>query len=135
MGQRTVFVSDYMLQTLPTEDGMPPKQVFDPDTNVFKAMRMASDHELVKDVTSDIRTEQYISAINQSLRTLEMELKHSVGTFSFDGKSMKTATEVVSENDRTYRTRKDQVHEVEKIIIYQIVFALVIVLITKVPDI
>src|SRR5690625_7735896 len=103
-----------MLQTLPSEDGLPPKQVFDPDTNVFKAMRMASDQELVKDVTSDIRTEQYISAINQSLRTLEMELKLSVGTFSFDGKSIKTATEVVSEYDLTYRTRKDKVIEDEK---------------------
>lgn len=116
MGQRTVFVSDQMLSTLPTEDGRPPQQVFDPDTNVYKSMRMSGDGEFVKDVTSDIRTEQYIAAINQSLRTLEMELKLSVGTFSFDGKSMKTATEVVSENDLTYRTRNDHVHEVEKFI-------------------
>jgi len=134
MGQRTVFVSDYMLQTLPSEDGLPPKQVFDPDTNVFKAMRMASDQELVKDVTSDIRTEQYISAINQSLRTLEMELKLSVGTFSFDGKSMKTATEVVSENDLTYRTRNDHVHEVEKFIKGLIVSTLELAKATKGPD-
>src|SRR5699024_6868051 len=53
---------------------------------------------------------------NQSLRTLEMELKLSVGTFSFDGRSMKTATEVVSENDLTYRTRNDHVYEVEQFI-------------------
>lgn len=116
MGQRTVFVSDYMLQTLPAEDGLPPKQVFDPDTNVFKAMRMASDEEMVKDVTNDIRTEQYVSAINQSLKTLEMQLQLSVGTFSFDGKSVKTATEVVSENSLTYRTRNNHVNEVEKFI-------------------
>lgn len=117
MGQRTVFVDDQMLQTLPSEDGMPPQQIFDPDVNVFKSMRTSGDKQNpVKDVTSDIRTEQYIAAINQSLRTLEMELKLSVGTFSFDGKSMKTATEVVSENDLTYRTRNDHVHEVEKFI-------------------
>lgn len=116
MGQRTIFVSDQMLSTLPSEDGLPPKQVFDADTNVYKSMRTDSDGEMVKDVTSDIRTEQYISAINQSLRTLEMELKLSVGTFSFDGKSMKTATEVVSENDLTYRTRNNHVHEVEMFI-------------------
>ncbi|WP_188006847.1 Phage portal protein [Sporosarcina sp. ANT_H38] len=116
MGQRTVFVSDFMLQTLPSEDGMAPKQIFDADTNVYKSMRMTADEEMVKDVTSDIRTDQYIAAINQSLRTLEMELKMSVGTFSFDGRSMKTATEVVSENDLTYRTRNDHVNEVEKFI-------------------
>ncbi|UTR17021.1 phage portal protein [Salipaludibacillus sp. LMS25] len=116
MGQRTVFVSDQMLSVLPAENGMPPQQIFDPDTNVFKSMRMASEQEFVKDVTNDIRTEQYIAAINQSLKTLEMELKLSVGTFSFDGRSMKTATEVVSENDLTYRTRNDHVNEVGKFI-------------------
>ncbi|RST57672.1 phage portal protein [Siminovitchia terrae] len=116
MGQRTVFVSDYMLQTLPSEDGLPPKQVFDPNTNVFKAMRMASDEEMVKDVTNDIRSDQYISAINHHLKTLEMDLQLSVGTLSFDGKSMKTATEVVSENSLTYRTRNNHVNEVEKFI-------------------
>lgn len=116
MGQRTVFVSDYMLKALPDENGMPPKQVFDPDVNIYKAMRMNMDEELVKDVTSDIRVEQYITAINQSLRTLEMELKLSVGTFSFDGRSMKTATEIVSENDLTYRTRNTHVYEVEQFI-------------------
>lgn len=116
MGQRTVFVSDQMLKAVPSEDGTPPKQVFDPQTNVFKVARMEFDQEFVKDVTSDIRTEQYIAAINQSLKALEMELKLSVGTFSFDGRSMKTATEVVSENDLTYRTRNNHVNEVEKFI-------------------
>lgn len=116
MGQRTVFVSDAMLNTLPDESGKPPIQVFDPDVNVYKSMRMGSDEEFIKDVTNDIRTEQYTAAINQSLRTLEMELKLSVGTFSFDGRSMKTATEIVSENDLTYRTRNDHVYEVEQFI-------------------
>lgn len=116
MGQRTVFVDDAVLNTLPDESGRPPKQIFDPDVNVYKSMRMNEGKEPVKDVTSDIRTEQYIAAINQSLRTLEMELKLSVGTFSFDGRSMKTATEVVSENDLTYRTRNDHVYEVEQFI-------------------
>lgn len=116
MGQRTVFVSDYMLKALPDENGMPPKQVFDPDVNIYKAMRMNMDEEFVKDVTSDMRVEQYITAINQSLRTLEMELKLSVGTFSFDGRSMKTATEIVSENDLTFRTRNDHVYAVEQFI-------------------
>lgn len=116
MGQRTVFVSDQMLSLLPSEDGMPPKQIFDPNTNVYKSMRMNDDKAMVQDVTNDIRTEQYIAAINQSLKNLEMELKLSVGTFSFDGRSMKTATEIVSENDLTFRTRNNHVYEVEKFI-------------------
>lgn len=116
MGQRTVFVSDQMLNTLPDESGKPAKQIFDPNVNIYKSLHMGDGKEPVKDVTNDIRTEQYVSAINQSLRTLEMELKLSVGTFSFDGRSMKTATEIVSENDLTYRTRNDHVYEVEQFI-------------------
>ncbi len=116
MGQRTVFVSDAMINVMPDESGNPPKEIFDPDVNVFKSIYMGENKDPVKDVTNDIRTEQYISAINQALRTLEMELKLSVGTFSFDGRSMKTATEVVSENDLTYRTRNDHVYEVEQFI-------------------
>lgn len=116
MGQRTVFVSDQMLNTLPDESGRPPRQVFDPDVNVYKSIHMGDGKEPVKDVTHDIRTQQYIEAINQSLRTLEMELKLSVGTFSFDGRSMKTATEIVSENDLTFRTRNEHVYEVEQFI-------------------
>lgn len=116
MGQRTVLVSDFMLSTMPTEDGIPPKPIFDPDTNVFKSLRASNDEEMIKDVTSDIRTEQYTSAINQSLKTLEMQLQLSVGTFSFDGNSVKTATEIVSENSLTYRTRNNHVNEVEKFI-------------------
>lgn len=116
MGQRTVFVSDFMLSTRETEDGKPPVQIFDTDVNVFKSLQMSSDEELIKDVTNDIRTEQYTEAINQSLKTLEMQLQLSVGTFSFDGRSVKTATEVVSENSLTYRTRNNHVNEVEKFI-------------------
>lgn len=116
MGQRTVFVDDQMLQTLPSENGMPPKQVFDPDVNVYKSMRMRDSTNPVHDVTNDIRTEKYIAAINTSLKALEMQLELSVGTFSFDGKSMKTATEITSENSDTYRTRNTHVNEVEKFI-------------------
>lgn len=116
MGQRTVFVDDSMLQTLPSEDGMPPKQIFDPDINVYKSMRFSEGKDPVKDVTNDIRAEQYIQTINQSLRTLEMQLKFSPGTFSFDGRSVKTATEIVSENSQTYRTRNEQINAIEKFI-------------------
>lgn len=116
MGQRTVFVDDSMLSTVYDEAGNPPRQVFDPDINVYKSLHMGEEKTPVKDVTNDIRTTQYIAAINQSLKTLEMELSLSPGTFTFDGRSVKTATEIVSENNMTYRTRNNHAHEVEMFI-------------------
>ena len=116
MGQRTVVVSDHVLDYRPDEQGNSVNPIFDPDVNIYRPMRMEQDSELIKDITNDIRTEQYISAINQFMKTLEMQMQLSVGTFSFDGKSVKTATEVASENSLTYRTRNMQCNEVEKFI-------------------
>ena len=42
-----------------------------------------------------------------------MQLGVSAGMFTFDGKSMKTATEVVSENSDTYQMRNSIVSLVE----------------------
>ncbi|EMF0588607.1 phage portal protein [Enterococcus faecium] len=116
MGQRTVVVSDHILDYRPNEQGTSLQPVFDPDVNIYRPMRMEQDSEMIKDITRDIRTDQYISAINQFMKTLEMQMQLSIGTFSFDGKSVKTATEVASENSLTYRTRNMHCNEVEKFI-------------------
>ncbi|MGM0238413.1 phage portal protein [Enterococcus sp. AZ103] len=116
MGQRTVVVSDHALNYFPDEQGNVMEPIFDPDVNVYRPMRMDDEHEMIKDITHEIRSEQYISSINQFMKTLEMQLQLSVGTFSFDGQSVKTATEVVSENSLTYRTRNMHCNEVEKFI-------------------
>ena len=116
MGQRSVIVSDHLLNYSFDEQGNRRGPVFDPDVNIYRPMRMDGDTDFVKDITHDIRTEQYIAAINQFFKTLEMQMQLSVGTFSFDGQSVKTATEIVSENSLTYRTRNMQCNEVEKFI-------------------
>lgn len=134
MGQRTVFVSDEMLNTLPSENGMQPQQVFDPEVNVYKSMRMRDATKPVQDVTNDIRADQYTSAINNGLKELEMQLELSVGSFSFDGRSMKTATEITSENSDTYRTRNTHVNEVEKFIKGLVVSSLEMAKASKVFD-
>ena len=43
-----------------------------------------------------------------------MQTGFSSGTFSFDGQSVKTATEIISENSETYSTRSDNVLIVEE---------------------
>ncbi|MGM0169843.1 hypothetical protein IGI39_004004 [Enterococcus sp. AZ135] len=116
MGQRTVVISDHVLNYIPDEQNQTMNPIFDPDVNVYRPMRMDDEKELIKDITNDIRAEQYITAINQFMKTLEMQMQLSVGTFSFDGQSVKTATEIVSENSLTYRTRNMHCNEVEKFI-------------------
>ena len=48
------------------------------------------------------------------MRIIELQTGFSSGTFSFDGQSVKTATEIISENSETFSTRSDNVLIVEE---------------------
>lgn len=56
------------------------------------------------DLTGQLRVDQFRNAINTQLGIYSMQIGFDYGYFSFDGKSMKTATEVISENSHTYKT-------------------------------
>ena len=113
MGQRKVAVSSHLATVRPGPDGAPITQ-FDEASNVIMPLRGEMSEQFIKDLTSDIRSEQYINAINHFTRTLEMQTKLSSGTFCFDGNSVqRTATEIVAENSMTFRTRNMHIVEVE----------------------
>lgn len=117
-GKRRIAASEMLLKSR-VENGQV-KMYFDDDEDTFQIIPGANmDDYTIKDLTSDIRTTEYVAAINHHLRTLEMETNLSSGTFSFDssGKlSTKTATEVVSENSQTYQTRSMQITNIEKFV-------------------
>lgn len=118
MGQRRVAVPEYTVKTIFDKKGdrVTTRQHFDPDQNVFIQLGNPDiDSQIgVTDLTTDIRSQSYIEAINKGLSLLEMQVGVSSGMFSFNGKSMKTATEVVSENSDTYRMRNSIVSLVEQ---------------------
>ena len=109
MGQRRVAVPE---QTVRTEFNSRNEKVtvtrkFDPNQNVYEKFDTGGlDGSInITDLTTPIRSEDYIKAINEGLSLFEMQIGVSAGMFSFDGKSMKTATEIVSENSDTYQMR------------------------------
>ncbi|OTN76735.1 hypothetical protein A5886_001814 [Enterococcus sp. 8G7_MSG3316] len=94
---------------------------YDPDDDYYVIVPGTDpDQFKVTDLTKDIRTEQYIGAVNHRLRLLEMEVGLSTGTFIFDGQGVKstnkTATEVASENSQTYQSRNQQITQLEEFI-------------------
>lgn len=114
-GKRRVITSDHFLRNKLDSDGNI-IQYFDEDTDVYVALAGGIDDMTYQDITSPIRSDQFIETINKHLSTLEMETNLSAGTFTFDGKSIKTATEVVTENTTTYQTRNKHVLQVSKFI-------------------
>lgn len=82
---------------------------FDAEDEVYQAFKFDNDEAEIKDLSVELRVEEHIAAINSLLDLFAMQTGFSAGAFSFDGQSMKTATEVVSENSKTFRTK--QSHE------------------------
>lgn len=77
---------------------------FDASDDVYVAIE-GMDNEPIKDINFDLRTQQHIEAINAELNYLSAGVKLGNNFYSFDCEGVKTATEVVSENSDTYRTK------------------------------
>lgn len=81
---------------------------FDSTDEVYEAMKLEGDQR-IQDISVELRVEEHTAAINALLNYLAMQTGFSAGAFSFDGQGVKTATEVVSENSKTFKTK--QSHE------------------------
>ena len=77
---------------------------FDASDDVYVAIE-GMDNEPIKDINFELRTQQHIEAIDAELNYLSAGVKLGNNFYSFDGTGLKTATEVVSENSDTYRTK------------------------------
>ncbi|MGJ0022719.1 phage portal protein [Streptococcus dysgalactiae] len=117
MGQRRVIVPEQLTQ-LKVQDShgeIKFKRRFDVEQNVYmqvEAVKMDSGG--IIDLTTPIRSADYISAISEGLKLFEMQIGVSSGMFTFDGQGVKTATEIVSENSDTYQMRNSIVALVEQ---------------------
>ena len=114
MGQRRVAVPEGLTtMTVMTGTEFTTKRRFETDQNVYLQIGGGLDDNKIVDLTTPIRADDYIKAINKGLAMFEMQVGVSGGMFSFDGKTMKTATEVVSENSDTFQLRNSIVSLVE----------------------
>ena len=119
MGQRRVIVPEQMTQLKIQNDqgDIKFKRRFDTDQNVYMQIATGNmDSSNIIDITTPIRSSDYISAISEGLKLFEMQIGVSSGMFTFDGQGVKTATEIVSENSDTYQMRNSIVALVKQAI-------------------
>lgn len=114
--ERKIIASDHFFKTKYDSDTGRPVKRFADDTDVFQRFQGDMDDMTIQEYSPQLRSTEFIETIDFILRIIEMQTGFSAGTFSFDGQSVKTATEVVSENSRTYSTRQDNVLIIEKAI-------------------
>ena len=122
-GQRRIIVPESflgkenlhdMLLTQQNRFNQHPK-MYDPDTMVYKVGYGLED-DTIKDVTSDIRVDEFNQLIQLYLSTFENQTGFSQGTFTATPSGIQTATEVVTNNSKTYQTRSSYLTQVEKML-------------------
>lgn len=117
MGQRRVIVPEQLtqLKVQDTQGNITFNRRFDVEQNVYMQVGAGNmDSGNIIDLTTPIRSSDYISAISEGLKLFEMQIGVSSGMFTFDGQGVKTATEIVSENSDTYQMRNSIVALVEQ---------------------
>lgn len=109
LGKKRIIVPAHMVKTVIDEGGHPVRY-FDSSDETYEAFDGDMDENKIHDVSVELRVEEHISAINAMLNLVAMQTGFSSGSFTFDGESMKTATEVVSEQSKTFKSKKS--HEI-----------------------
>jgi A118 family predicted phage portal protein len=110
LGRKRILVPASAIKTVIDPQTGQMHRYFDANDEVYEAFNLEQDSNEIKDISVDLRIEEHINAINAMLNLLAMQIGFSAGSFTFDGQGVKTATEVVSENSKTFRTK--QSHEI-----------------------
>ena len=79
-------------------------QYFDTNDEAYVGIN-GMEGQPVKDIDFSLRTQEHIEAINADLDWLSSNVGLGGNFYKFDGKSTKTATEVISENSDAFRTK------------------------------
>lgn len=108
LGRKRIIVPARAMRQAASPNGGPPQKYFDADDEVWEALSTDNPEDLkIYDNSVDLRVDEHIQGINGDLSILCAQIGFDPGTLSFDAQNgMKTATEVISENSKTFGTVK-----------------------------
>lgn len=107
LGKKRIIVPARMIKTVVDPSTGLPRRYFDATDETYEALSTDDPDALkIQDNSVALRVEEHVAAINAFLNIFCLQVGLSAGTFSFDAQNhgIKTATEVVSENSKTYKT-------------------------------
>lgn len=126
LGRKRIIVPAQCLRTVQDPVTNQVRRFFDATDEAYVALKTDDTDALkIQDNTVSLRVGEHEQAINALLSILCLQVGFSAGTFTFDrAQGLKTATEVISENSKTYKTIKGNQLQV-KTAIGQVVDAIV----------
>lgn len=109
LGKKRIIVPARMVKKVVDPVSGELRRYFDATDETYEALSTDDPDALkIQDNSVTLRVEEHVAAINAFLNILCLQLGLSEGSFTFDVHSgLKTATEVVSENSKTYKTVKN----------------------------
>ena len=118
LGKKRIIVPTQCLRTVVDPASGQTRRYFDATDEAYVALSTDDPNSLkIQDNTVELRVGEHEQAINAFLSVLCLQLGFSAGTFTFDKASgLKTATEVISENSKTYKTIKSHQFQVKSAI-------------------
>ena len=108
LGKKRIIAPARSMKVSAGVNGSRPDRYFDADDEVWEALATDNPEDLkIYDNSVDLRVEPHITGINGDLSIFCAQIGFDPGTLSFDAtKGLKTATEVISENSKTFGTVK-----------------------------
>ena len=108
LGKKRIIVPARAVRTVVDPQTGRARRYFDATDETYEALASDDPQDLkITDNSVELRVEEHVAALNAFLSILCLQVGFSANTFSFDDRGgLKTATEVVSENSKTYKTIK-----------------------------
>lgn len=109
LGKKRIIVPARMIRNVVDPVTGKTVRYFDATDETYEALSTDDPDSLkIQDNSIVLRVQEHVDAMNALLNLLCLQVGLSFGTFSFDAHGgLKTATEVVSENSKTYKTIKN----------------------------
>ena len=106
LGKKRIIAPARAMKMVGGLNGGVPQRYFDADDEVYEALATDTGEELhIQDNSVTIRVKEHVDGINAQLSILCAQIGFDPGTLSFDAvKGLKTATEVISEDSKTFGT-------------------------------
>ena len=106
LGKKRIIVPASAVRVVADPQTGDVRRYFDANDETYEALNSDDPEKMkVMDNSIELRVDEHVAAINAFLSILCLQVGFSAGTFTFDlHDGLKTATEVISENSKTYKT-------------------------------